>query len=73
MVRVPGHHLSAGVVEDDHTVLERGHLLQCEELAYLELMGDGEGSPPLVDECVVAFFPRSHPPAAANVAADDDV
>jgi hypothetical protein len=42
-------------------------------MAYLQLMGDGEGRPPLVDECVLAFSPRSHPPVAANVGADDDV
>lgn len=27
MVTTHGHHLSAGVVEDDHIVLEGGHLL----------------------------------------------
>ena len=73
MVRAPAHHLSAGVVEDDHTVLQGGHPTEGDELAYLELMGDGEGRPSLVDECVIAFSPRSHPPAAASVCADDDV
>jgi hypothetical protein len=73
MVREPSHHLSAGVVEDDHIVLERLHLLKGEELAYLELMGDGKCHPPLVDECGVAFFPRSHPLAVVSVVADDDV
>lgn len=73
MVRASAHHLSAGVVEDDHTILEGGHLLEGEELAYLELMGDGEGRPPLVDECIIAFSPRSHPPIASGVGGDDDV
>jgi hypothetical protein len=36
-------------------------------------MGDGEGCPPPIDECVVAFFSRSHPLATANVDAYDDV
>jgi hypothetical protein len=71
MVRAPGHHLSAGVVEDDHT--KGGHLLEGEELAYLELMGDGEARTPLVDECVIAFSRCSHPPVPSSVAADDDV
>ncbi|XP_047042568.1 uncharacterized protein LOC124646505 [Lolium rigidum] len=46
MVTAPGHHLSAGVVEDDHTVPEAGHLLEDEELAYLQLMSDGEARHP---------------------------
>ena len=73
MVLAPAHHLSAGVVEDDHTVLEGGHLLEGEELAYLELMDDDEGRPPMVDECVIAFSPRSHPPVASSVGGDNDV
>lgn len=73
MVRTHAHHLSEGVVEDDHTVVHSRHLLEGEELAYLELMGDGEGRPRLVDLCIVAFSPHSHPPAVANVAADNDV
>jgi hypothetical protein len=73
MVQAHAHHLSAGVVEHDHTVLEGGHLLEGEELAYLELMGDGERRPPLVDECVIAFFPRSHPSIASIVGGDDDI
>jgi hypothetical protein len=36
-------------------------------------MGDGEGFPPLVDECFGTVFLRSHPPAATSVVADDDV
>jgi hypothetical protein len=73
MVGAPAHHLSAGVVEDDHTVLEGGHLLEGEELAYLLLMGDGEDRPPLFDECVIAFSPCSHPLVASSVGGDDDV
>ena len=73
MITAHGHHLSAGVVEDDHIVLEGGHLLEDEELAYLQLMSDGEGRPPLVDVCVIAFSHRSHPPVAASVGGDDDV
>ena len=73
MDRAPAHHLSAGVVEDDHTVLESRHLLEGEELAYLELMGDGEGRPSLVDECFISCSPRSHPPVAASVGLHDDV
>jgi hypothetical protein len=73
MVTTHGHHLSAGVVEDDHIVLEGGHLLEDEELAYLQLMSDGEGRPPLVDVCVIAFSHCSHPLVAASVAGDDDV
>ena len=73
MVTAHGHHLSAGVVEDDHIVLEGGHLLEDEELAYLQLMSDGEGRLPLVDVCVLAFHHRSHPPVAACVGGDDDV
>jgi hypothetical protein len=30
MVRAHAHHLSAGVVEDDHIVLEGGHILEGE-------------------------------------------
>jgi hypothetical protein len=73
MVRAPGHHLSAGVVNDDHTVLSSGHHPKGAELAYLQLMGDGEGFLPLVDECFGTVFLRSHPPAATSVVADDDV
>jgi hypothetical protein len=73
MVMAHGHHLSAGVVEDDPIVLEGGHLLEDEELAFLQLMSDGEGRPALVDVCVIAFSHRSHPPVAACVGGDDDV
>jgi hypothetical protein len=50
-----------------------GLLLEGDDLAYLELIGDGEGCPPLVDECIVAEFSGSHPSAATSVDADDDV
>jgi hypothetical protein len=73
MVRATGHHLRAGVVKDDHTEDVSGLLVEREELTYLELMGDGEGCPPLVDECIVDDFPGSHPPVATSVAADNDV
>ena len=73
MVRAPTHHLNAGVVEDGHTVVQGGHLPEGEELSYLELMGDGEGRTSLVDECFIAFSPRSHPPVASGVGGDDDV
>ena len=73
MVRAPSHHLSAGVVEDDHTVLQGVHPSEGDEVTYLELMGDGEGRPSLVDECVIVFSPRSHPPVASGVGGDDDV
>jgi hypothetical protein len=73
MVWAHAYHLSAGVVEDDHPILESRHLLEGEELAYLELMGDGEDRPPLVDECAIAFSPHSHPPAAVSVCVGDDV
>jgi hypothetical protein len=66
MVWAHAYHLSAGVVEDDHPILESRHLLEGEELAYLELMGDGEDRPPLVDECVIAFSPRSHPSSCSQ-------
>ncbi|KAK1644998.1 hypothetical protein QYE76_062803 [Lolium multiflorum] len=62
-----------GVVEDDHTALEGGHLLEDDELAYLQLMSDGEARPPLVDVCVIVFSHRSHPPVAASVDGDDEV
>jgi hypothetical protein len=45
MFWAPRHHLSAGVVKYNHTEHAKG-LLEGEELAYLQLMGDGEGSPP---------------------------
>lgn len=73
MVQAPVHHLIAGMVEDDHIVLEGGHLLEDEELAYLQLMGDGEARPPLVDVCVIAFSHHSHPPVANSVGLHDDV
>jgi hypothetical protein len=73
MVWAPGHDLSVGVVEDDHMEDARGLLLEGKELGYLELMGDDEGCPPLVDECIVAYFPGSYPPAATSVAVDEDV
>ena len=73
IVTTPGHHIGAGVVEDDHTVLEGGHPLRDEELAYLQLMSDGEGRPPLIDVYVIAFSHRSQPLVAACVGGDDDV
>jgi hypothetical protein len=73
MVTAPGHHLTAGVVEDDHTVLEGEHPLEDEALAYLQLMSDGEGRPPMVDVYVIAFSRRSHPPVATSVGLQDDV
>ena len=73
MVQAPADHLSAGVVEDDHSVLQGGHPSEGDELAYLVLMGDDEGRPSLVDERVIAFSPRSHPPVASGVGGDDDV
>jgi hypothetical protein len=73
MVQAPHHLLSAGVLEDDNIIFASGHLLESEELAYLQLMGDCEGCPPMVDECFSADFLRSHPPATTSVAADDDV
>lgn len=73
MVTAPGHHLTTGVLEDDHTILEGGHPLEDEELAYLQLMSDGEGHPPLVDIYLIAFSRRSHPPVAVSVGLQDDV
>jgi hypothetical protein len=39
--RAPANNLTAGVVEDDHPVLLRAELLEEEEVADLEVVGDG--------------------------------
>lgn len=46
MVRAPGHHLAARLVEDDHLEDARSFLVEGEEVANLQFMGNGKGCLP---------------------------
>jgi hypothetical protein len=45
MVWAPSHDLSAGVVEEDHSVEARSFLAEGEEVANPQVLGNGKGSP----------------------------
>jgi hypothetical protein len=73
VVRAPGYDLSAGVVEDDHSVDAWSIPMEAGEVANPRIMGNGKGCPPLIDDGLPAVVLGGNRPATPGAGEDGDL
>jgi hypothetical protein len=65
VLRAPANNLTVGIVEDGHPVLLHAELIEEEEVADLEVLGDGEFGPTSFEDDLAAHLLDAHLPLAA--------